>query len=333
MQRDQVIVNNDKIQKMKRVFQKTFWVCVIFAVTLLYCPGFSMAIDTSIDAFNASGAMNKVMEDNDFTATGSMNEAQIQNFLVANNSYLKDYQENGKSAARIIYEASHGLSDASIGSAKGITITSETGTISPKVILVFLQKEQSLVTKTDRDDYALTYAMGYDCPDSTGCSGSNHPGFAEQVGWGAWQLRYNFEAAKLGADWWNQKYPGSDSICYVGQTKSIHSWDGDRTVAFQNAATASVYRYTPHVFDSTYNIWQFFYGWTWPAGGNSPAPAPVVKPVKPGDINLDDTVDILDLSIFSNNWGQTGPENKSDLNSDGIVDIQDLSILASNWGK
>ena len=68
-------------------------------------------------------------------------------------------------------------------------------------------------------------------------------------------------------------------------------------------------------------------------GRQRPAPAPVVKPVKPGDVNLDDTVDILDLSIFSNSWGQAGPENKSDLNGDGVVDIQDLSVLASNWGQ
>lgn len=320
---------------MKMIDSKKILIGIILFLIILF-PQWSMAVDTSVDAFNASGAMNKVMEDSDFIATGSMNEAQIQDFLVDNNSYLKDYQENGKSAARIIYEAAHGLYDAAIGSAKGINITAETGTISPRVILVFLQKEQSLVSRTTRDDYSLTYAMGYDCPDSTGCSGSRHPGFAEQVGWGSWQLRYNFEAAKLGVDWWNEKYPGSDSTCYVGQTRSIHSWDGDRMVTFQNAATASVYRYTPHVFDSTYNIWRFFNSWTWPAppdGGGTPAPAPVIKPVKPGDVNIDDTVDILDLSIFSNSWGQTGPENKSDLNGDGVVDIQDLSVLASNWGK
>lgn len=310
--------------------------CVIFAVILFFCPCPSLAIDTSADAFRAAGAMHRVMEDADFIATGSMSEAQIQDFLIANGSYLKDFQENGKSAARIIYEAANGLYDAAIGSAKGINITAETGTISPRVILVYLQKEQSLVTRTTKDDYSLTFAMGYDCPDATGCSGSRHPGFSEQVGWGSWQLRYNFEAAKLGVDWWNQKYPGSDSACYVGQTKSIHSWNQDDLVTFQNAATASAYRYTPHVFDSTYNIWRLFNSMAWPtppAGGATPAPPVVVKPVKPGDVNNDDSIDILDLSIFSNNWETASPENKADLNGDGVVDLQDLSVLASNWGK
>lgn len=321
---------------MKQTFQKITWAYIIFAVMLFFCPSTSLAIDTSADAFRAAGAMNRVMEDNDFIATGSMNESQIQDFLIANGSYLKDYQENGKSAARIIYEAANGLYDAAIGTAKGISITSETGTISPRVILIFLQKEQSLISRTSPDEYSLTYAMGYDCPDSTGCSGSRHPGFSEQVGWASWQLRYNFEAAKLGVDWWNQKYPGSDSTCYVGQTKSIHSWNQDDMVTFQNAATAAVYRYTPHVFDSTYNIWRFYNSWAWPtppAGGNNPAPAPPVKTVKPGDVNDDNQVDILDLSIFSNNWEASSPENKADLNGDSIVDLVDLSILASNWGK
>ena len=81
---------------MKQSFQKITWMYVIFAVMLFFCPSFSMAVDTSVDAFRAAGAMNKVMEDNDFIATGSMNEAQIQDFLVANGSYLKDYQENRK---------------------------------------------------------------------------------------------------------------------------------------------------------------------------------------------------------------------------------------------
>lgn len=332
---------------MRNITPKNNWLySVILLVSIILWPDLSIAIDTSIDAFNAAGAMNNIVSDDDFIAINSMTESQIQDYLISNDSYLKDYQENGKSAARIIYEASLGLYDAAVGTAKGISITSETGTISPRIILVYLQKEQSLITKTTRDEYALTYAMGYDCPDSTGCSGSRHPGFAEQVGWGAWQLRYNFEIAKKDVEWWNEYYPNnpehtdpSDSDnrhFYIGFTRTFYSWNGSNSVTLSNAATASVYRYTPHVFDSAYNVWQFFNGWEWPAppsGGEAPAPAPPPKIIKPGDINDDDTVDILDLSIFSNTWGQTGEENKSDFNNDGVVDIQDLSTLASNWGK
>ncbi|OGG13484.1 hypothetical protein A2773_03350 [Candidatus Gottesmanbacteria bacterium RIFCSPHIGHO2_01_FULL_39_10] len=322
---------------MTKRLTKIIYGLLVFMLACVMPLDLVRGADYSTDTFISSGAFNSIMPDNDFVAINSMTEQQIQDFLISYNSYLKDYTENGKSAARIIYEASHGLYDAAIGPYKGINITSETGTVSPKVILIFLQKEQSLLTTTTRNDYGLTYAMGYDCPDATGCSGSRHPGFAEQVGWGAWQLRGNFEGAKLGLDWWNQKYgAGSDTIFYVGQTKSIHSWNGDRDVTFQNAATASIYRYTPHIFDSSYNVWQFFNSWTWPSppsGGNNPAPTPPAKPVKPGDVNNDDAIDILDLSILANAWDQAGVDNKSDFNGNGIVDIQDLSTLASNWGK
>lgn len=321
----------------------------LLILVLQYTSSFNIvlsAFDSSIDNFVNSGAIGNVMSNDDFIAINSMTEQQIHDYLVSTNSYLKDYVENDKRAATIIYEASHGAYDAAVGTAKGVSITAETGTVSPRVIMVFLQKEQSLITKTARDDYALTYAMGYDCPDATGCSGSKHPGFAEQVGWGAWQLRYNYEIAQKSVDWWNTNYPNSPEHTastdpsnrhfYVGFTRTFYNWNGDRVVTMSNAATAAIYRYTPHAFDSAYNVWQFYNTWTWPTpptgAAAPPAPAPP-KPVKPGDINTDDQIDILDLSIFSNSWGFVGEENKADMNGDGTVDIQDLSTLASNWGK
>lgn len=210
--------------------------------------------------FIASGRQNNILSNQIFIDTKSMTVGEIQAFLVLKGSFLKDYVDisaigMGRSAAQIIYDAANGAYDAAVGTARGITIDSSTGTVNSKVILVFLQKEQSLVTKTYRDDYALTYAMGYGCPDATGCSGSYYPGFAEQVGWGAWQLRYNHEASQKGVDWWNANYgAGSDSICYVGQVKSFSDYTGTYSVTLTNAATAAIYRYTPHVFDSAYNV-------------------------------------------------------------------------------
>lgn len=324
-----------------------YFASILFASLLFGIPSNLLAIDTSIEEFKRVEAMNTVISDDDFVSINSMTEAQIQEFLVSYESYLKDYKEGDKLASRIIYEAAHGLYDAAIGTAKGVTISKETGTVNPRVILVYLQKEQGLLTKTEYDEYALKFAMGYDCPDATGCTGSRHPGFSEQVGWGAWQLRYNYEIAKKDKAWWDENYPlnpiHSDPTdpeyrhFYVGLTRTFYDWTGSYSVKLNNAATASIYRYTPHVFDSSYNVWQFYNKWTWPtppAGGAAPPPPPPPpKPVKPGDINNDDAVDILDLSIFSNTWGAVEEENKSDLNNNGTVDIEDLSILASNWGK
>lgn len=51
---------------------------------------------------------------------------------------------------------------------------------------------------------------------------------------------------------------------------------------------------------------------------------------KTGDLNCDNQVGILDLSILLSNWGTTS--NTADINKDGTVTILDLSILLSNWG-
>jgi uncharacterized protein (TIGR03790 family) len=62
------------------------------------------------------------------------------------------------------------------------------------------------------------------------------------------------------------------------------------------------------------------------------------KQIIPGDINMDDIVDISDLAIMGANWdlsGQAGGAmwGEGDLNADGIVDVSDLSILGANWGN
>ena len=51
---------------------------------------------------------------------------------------------------------------------------------------------------------------------------------------------------------------------------------------------------------------------------------------KTGDINGDNNIDLLDLSILAAWWGTNNGE--VDFNHDGIVDLLDLSALASAWG-
>ncbi len=55
---------------------------------------------------------------------------------------------------------------------------------------------------------------------------------------------------------------------------------------------------------------------------------------KPGDINGDGLVNIIDLSILGTNYGKSGKTlSEGDLNGDGTVNIIDLSILGTNWGS
>lgn len=49
-----------------------------------------------------------------------------------------------------------------------------------------------------------------------------------------------------------------------------------------------------------------------------------------GDLNKDNTVNVLDLSLLLANWGKAGV---GDINADGVVNVFDLSTLLNNWGK
>ncbi len=63
----------------------------------------------------------------------------------------------------------------------------------------------------------------------------------------------------------------------------------------------------------------------------SSATIPVI--VNNGDINGDNAVSILDLSVMAGNWKNTNATyQQGDLNGDKAVNILDLSILGNNWG-
>jgi hypothetical protein len=73
------------------------------------------------------------------------------------------------------------------------------------------------------------------------------------------------------------------------------------------------------------------------AGNTSSLAQAIVDPTttntcttKPGDLNGDNTVNILDLSILLSNYATTN--SVADINKDGTVNILDLSILLSNYG-
>lgn len=163
-----------------------------------------------------------------FIDINALSVDQIQDILKDNKSFLKDFEEGGRSAAQIIHDAAHGAGDAS-GDYQGISVHN---TINPAAILAVLQKEQSLVTMKNRNDDALRVAMGYGCPDSGGSNPKYH-GFTKQVENGAWQLRYNYERASGNGF---KSYQVGDKITLDG-----------KKVVIGNRATSALYRYTPHL--------------------------------------------------------------------------------------
>ena len=185
-----------------------------------------------------------IISDEVFFNSSTMNEAQVQAFLnskVANcvgaNGYpcLKDFRMTTFSRAAV--EPGHctayqGAADEP--AARIIVKTAQACRINPQVLLVMLQKEQSLITTTSPTARQYQAAMGYGCPDTAPCSAEFY-GFYNQVYKAAWQLRQytNYPARTYRI--------GNVSIGYHPSASC-----GSSVVAIKNQATANLYNYTPY---------------------------------------------------------------------------------------
>ena len=242
-------------------FKHSFRVTSIVAIALITVTSSTYALFSNQTAQAVSPSdwrPGRIIDDAVFYNKNSMSTAQIQDFLnakvpncnrwrsttnTANQppyTCLKEYQENtttkennigrfnsngtpyqvpgGKSAAQIIWE---------VGQQYGI---------NPQVLIVMLQKEQSLIT--DDWPWRVQYqkAMGYACPDTAPCD-EQYYGFYNQVDSAAWQMKRYIE------------YPNSFNF-KAGVTRNI-LWSpntscGSSPVYIENAATAALYNYTPY---------------------------------------------------------------------------------------
>lgn len=112
--------------------------------------------------------------------------------------------------------------------------------ISAKVILVTLQKEQSLVTHRNPSAARIERSMGYYCPDDT-----TRPGWCDPRYGGFFNQVYNASAQF-------QRYrlqPESFGHRVRTQEVRLHpnTACGSQTVTIRNSATAGLYNYTPYV--------------------------------------------------------------------------------------
>ncbi len=104
--------------------------------------------------------------------------------------------------------------------------------ISPRSLLVLLQKEQSLLTRPSVSGYER--ATGYGCPDTADCD-TKYFGFFNQVYNAAWQFRQYTEEP--------------DRAYRIGTVPVGYHPDaacGASPVEIRNQATANLYNYTPY---------------------------------------------------------------------------------------
>lgn len=132
---------------------------------------------------------------------------------------LKDYTEGGRVAAQIIYDVSQQFA------------------INPQVLIVLLQKEQSLVTDTWPSVIQYRSATGYGCPDTAACD-SQYYGLTNQLTWAARMFRAILNNSPT---WYTPYNLGNNYIRW-----SPVSSCGGSTVFIENRSTQALYNYTPY---------------------------------------------------------------------------------------
>ena len=227
-------------------------------------------------AFATEFDPGNIISDQVFYASGAMSAAQVQAFLDAKGAgcsagqqpCLKDY--TGTSIAEPVESGiCNGYPGNQTQTAAQLIVGVATSCgINPQVLLVLLQKEQSLITRTAPSTSAYRAATGFGCPDTSGCD-PQQSGLFKQLYSAARQFqRYAAYPASYG-----YQAGRSNSILY-----NPNSGCGRASVFIANQATAGLYDYTPYVPNaaalnnlygtgdscSSYgnrNFWVFFTDW------------------------------------------------------------------------
>lgn len=229
-----------------------------------------------------------IISDELFYDGAAMTEAQIQAFLnerigsCNNANCLNVYRQTTADRAPTV-RCPGGYAGAADEPAARIIFKVQSGcNISAKVLLVTLQKEQSLVTSRGPSLGVLERAMGYFCPDDP-----TRPGWCDPAYGGFFNQVFNaasqFQRYRLTPTSWGHQIR-TQQVRYHPNASC-----GSQTVTIRNAATAGLYNYTPYVPNgaalanmsglgdgcSAYgnrNFWRFYQ--TWFGSTQVPPPAP-----------------------------------------------------------
>lgn len=181
-----------------------------------------------------------IVSDDSFFNAEAMTRDEVQTFLESQPCRprdavpcLSDYREDtgshppqgpGHCGA---YQGKRNESAAAI-----ITRVADVCGVSPRTLLVLIQKEQSLLTRPS--EYGYARATGYGCPDTADCD-AKYFGFFNQVYNAAWQFRQYTQHP-------DRRFEiGSVEIGFHPKAEC-----GASVVRIRNQATANLYNYTPY---------------------------------------------------------------------------------------
>ncbi|WP_168626452.1 hypothetical protein [Cryobacterium sp. BB307] len=184
-----------------------------------------------------------IISDDNFYDGSAMTESQIQAFLVARGSALASYRSTVANRAAYISDQArpgHVYCQAFQGGSNLLASTiifraQQACGISAKVLLVTLQKEQGLITRSTASESAVRIAMGYGCPDTAPCN-ELYYGFGNQL----YMASRQFKVYQLPENRFRY-HPGNVYVQYHPNTAC-----GGTTVNIKNWATAGLYNYTPY---------------------------------------------------------------------------------------
>ena len=222
-------------------------------------------------AFTPNYNPSNLIDNPTLTDSSSMTASQIQTFLSNIGSGLANEADVEACDGTIAPYYTH--CGQTISAAQIIYDSSQAYGINPRAVLATLEKEQSLVTDPSPSASQINCAMGYNS-----CAG--YVGFFTQVDNGTWALRYNYEGAFEHATWLSWS-PGGNYPCatakpgfyspglYPGNTVTFSDTGGTpETITIANAATASLYCYTPYVgpisvtgYSGSYNFVYYYQLW------------------------------------------------------------------------
>lgn len=184
-----------------------------------------------------------IISDALFFDGGSMSAGDVQSFLsgkvsscVAGYTCLKDYRQTTSSKPAVDYRCSAYTGAANESAATIIARVGAACGISQKVLLVLLEKEQSLVTDDWPTSSQFQKATGYACPDTAACD-TQYLGFFNQV----YNAALQFKRYAASPSSWNHVAGRVNAIRY-----SPNAACGSSNVFIQNQATAGLYNYTPY---------------------------------------------------------------------------------------
>jgi len=186
-----------------------------------------------------------IISDQVFFKGDAISEAQTQSFLEAmapscaganGVTCLKNYTQSTTSRAASASAGCAAYNGAANERASRILVKVGVACgINPQVLIVMLQKEQGLVTKSSPTPSNYRIAMGYGCPDTAPCDAQFY-GFYNQVYKAAWQLKI------YGASPSSWRY----HVGNVAVQFHPNAGCGSTVVNIRNQATASLYNYTPY---------------------------------------------------------------------------------------